>query len=448
MSRSASAATARSAARPRLFYGWWIVLGAIVAQFVAVGLQSQAAGVFLTPMTEELGWTRAEFTIATSVGTAVSGVIGFFVGGYVDRFGARPLMLIGITVVAISLLAVSRVEELWQFIVLRGLIFTVGFVLIGNLVVNVTVAKWFVERRGWAISMAALGVSGSSVAVPVLLVWLVGLVGWRDAWVVMGVGACVLVYPVALLMRRQPEDYGLLPDGKVEGSAADAPALERARLDYANSYTRAEAVRTWAMWLLVIAFGLAVIGLISLLFHTIPFLTDYGFTRTQASLMAATQGVTALTSKFAWGWAMQRYHPRRLSALAFLISGVAVLMMVPVAHAGSLPLMTLVFAAWGCGIGGNVPLSEYIWASFFGRRYLGSVRSAAMPATILFSASGPFLAGLYFDLVGSYDGALITFASLWAIAAVLVMLAPQPAPKTPASPVAPPAPAPTAASAR
>jgi sugar phosphate permease len=420
--------------RPRIFYGWWIVLGAIVAQFVAVGMQGQVSGVFLRPMTEDLGWTRSEFTIATSLGTGVTGLIGFFIGAYIDRVGARPLMVTGITIVGATLIAISRVEELWEFIVLRGIAFTVGFVLIGNLVVNVTVSKWFVERRGWAISMASLGVSAAGIAMPLVMVPVVDAYGWRDGWVIMGVAAWVLIYPVALIMRRQPEDYGLLPDGKIEGDVDDAVSVAAARRDFDNSYTRGEAVRTGSMWLLVIAFGFAAVGLISILFHSIPFLTDAGFTRRDASFLAASQGGAALVSKFAWGWAMQRFHPRALASLSFLISGGAALTMVPIAHLGSRDLMFVAFVTWGWGIGGMIPLSEFIWASFFGRRHLGAVRGAALPVTILFSAGGPLFAGVYFDRVGSYDGAFVTFASLWFLATVLIMFARQPKPKAAPAP--------------
>ncbi|HJM74647.1 MAG TPA: MFS transporter [Dehalococcoidia bacterium] len=431
------------AARPRIFYGWWMVLGAMVALFVSTSAQGGVSGIFLRPMSEDLGWTRAQFTIATSLGTGVSGLIGFFIGGYVDRVGARPLMVIGITIVGGTLLAVSQVQELWQFIVLRGVVFTIGFVLVGNLVVNVTVSKWFVERRGWAISMASLGFSASSIVTPLVMVPVVDALGWRDAWVVMGVVSWVLVYPVALIMRREPEDFGLLPDGKIEGEAADAEAVAVAREEYASSRTRGEAVRTLAMWLLIVAFGFAMVGLISLIFHSIPFLTDNGYSRSDAALIVAAQGGSAIVSKFAWGWAMQYLPVRGLVSFSFVMSGASAVAMVPVAATGSLELMVVTFVLFGWGIGGMVPLSEVIWAQFFGRRYLGAVRSAGMPVTIIFSATGPFVAGAYYDAMGSYNGALITFAALWFIAAGLVMLARQPKPKAalPAEPLTPEDPA-------
>jgi len=76
---SAAATTTAPSQRPRIFYGWWIVLGAIVAQFVAIGMQVSVSGVFLVPMTEDLDWSRSQFTLATTAGNAISAGIGFFI---------------------------------------------------------------------------------------------------------------------------------------------------------------------------------------------------------------------------------------------------------------------------------------------------------------------------------------------------------------------------------
>lgn len=410
--------------QPRLFYGWWIVIGAFVAQFVAIGTQSPVSGAFLVPMTEDLGWERAEFTIAISLATALSAVVGFFIGGYVDRYGARPLMLIGSFVLAASIAAISQVDALWQFILLRGVAFTLGFTLIGNLVVNVTLSKWFVEKRGWAISLASMGVSAGSVVLTPIMVGVVDRVGWRDAWLILAAGAFVLVFPVALIMRRQPEDYGLAPDGARGGDGErEVASRARAAADFANSFTRAQAVRTPAMWLLVVAFGFSSVGLVSLLFHAVPFLTDYGFPRTEAALFFSLQGAAALLSKFVWGWSMQHFPPRLLAAGSFVCAGTGAVLMVVAGQEGARPLMMLAFVLFGAGIGGQIPLNEFIWANFFGRRHLGSVRAAAMPVTILFSAGGPYFASVYYDVLGSYDGAILTFGALWAVAALLVLVA-------------------------
>lgn len=101
-----------------MFWGWWIVIGAVVGQFVAMGAGGSIAGVFLRPMTEDLGWTSTEYAVGGSAAYVVGGLAGFVVGPLVDRHGARPLMLLGACVYAGSFLTMSRVDALWQFILL------------------------------------------------------------------------------------------------------------------------------------------------------------------------------------------------------------------------------------------------------------------------------------------------------------------------------------------
>ena len=107
--------------RRRPFYGWWIVLGAVVGQFAAMGVAGQISGVFLRPMTDDLGWAAADYTLGTSAAFVAGGIAGFFVGPFVDRYGARPLMLIGGVMYGLALVGISRVNEVWQFIALQTL---------------------------------------------------------------------------------------------------------------------------------------------------------------------------------------------------------------------------------------------------------------------------------------------------------------------------------------
>jgi MFS transporter, OFA family, oxalate/formate antiporter len=409
---------------PLMFYGYWIVVGALLAQFVTVGAQISVVGVFVKPMTEDLGWSRTEFFLAETLGQFVFASTGFLIGTYVDRFGARPLMLIGVAVAAASLLLAAEVSELWQWMLLRGVFFMLGGALAGNLVVNVTLANWFVTKRGRAMGIASMGVSLSGVVWPPLMTAFSDEFGWRAGWRAMAVVLVLFIVPVSMLMRRRPEDEGLHPDGAA--SREDAMSGEAAA-DYANSLTRREALRSRALYLVIAAFGLGVVGVMVMLTQTIPFLTDEGFSRRTASFMLVSMSLPALVSKPIWGFILEKVDPRPLAAVGFAVSAVAALLILFAATAGSVAMLLTGYALVGIGFGGQIPIQEVTWASFFGRRYLGAVRGVAMPFSFIIAAASPLAVAAYFDQVGNYDGAFYAISVLWAASALLILLVRKPA---------------------
>ncbi len=394
---------------------------AFIAQFVSIGVISYVLGPFMVPMIEELGWTRAEYTLSRSISQIVMGVAGFFIGAYVDRIGARPLMLIGTVVLATSLAAHALISELWHWFLLNGLFATLGCALIGNLVVNVTMAKWFVEKRGQVVAWAAMGVSLGGVIITPGAIYLIDSLGWRDAWLLLAVLFTLLMIPTASVMRRAPEDHGLHPDGRSQADVDGGKAV-KAAADLARSMTRAEALRTSTFYMMVLAFGLFVINIIVMLLQTVPYLTDAGFSRKQAALAVVFATFPSMISKPVWGYFIDRLPAKPLAALGSAVTGLALLAVVLAVQAGVLSWIYTAFVFLGLGWGGMIPLQEVIWASFFGRRYLGAVRSAGLPITLLISAAAPVLVSYYQDTTGSYDGAILAIAVCNLVAAVLILL--------------------------
>ena len=423
-----------------LYFGWWVVLGAAAGHFASVGFVSVLYGVMLRPMTDELGWTFAQLTGANSAAAITVALTGPLFGPLIDSRGSRPLMLVGAIADGAVLLATSQVNALWQFIALQLLAGVLARPLIGGVVVNVAVSKWFVARRGWAISIASSGFSFGTMLMPIIATTVVGSVGWRDGFVVMAILFWAMMIPAAMLMRSAPEDYGLLPDGHREGDPTTerrAEEIAQSQRDFDGSLNRAEAVRTSAFWRLVIAFSVFVAANIAFLFHGIPFVSGAGFTGGQAGFAFGFTGVSGLISKFAWGWALSRFSARYLSVAAFAFAGGGTLFLLVATAIESMPVLLLAFALWGFGFGGVTPLSEYMWALSFGRRYLGAVRSAAVPAQVLATASGPLLVALAFDATGSYRGAFAGLVAVYVIGALVItgMRSPAAARTPPAIPV-------------
>src|SRR3546814_14327656 len=114
--------------------------------------------------------------------------------------------------------------------------------MIGNLFGNVSITKWFVERRGNMIGFAAMGVSFAGIVITPFAAFLVENIGWRDSWRVIAVCSALIVVPLSFVMRRAPADHGLHPDGRTAEEIAGG-AGRAAALDYASSITRREAIR-------------------------------------------------------------------------------------------------------------------------------------------------------------------------------------------------------------
>lgn len=407
-----------------VYWGWWIVGVAFVAQFVTAGSQNYIAGAFTKPMTSELGWTRSEFVLARTYGQFIMAFTGFFIGAYVDRYGGRRPMTVGIFVLSAALFFCSYVHELWQWWLLNGLVLTAGAALIGNLVVNVTLSKWFVEKRGRVSSTAAMGVSFAGVLLTPVTALLVDELGWRMAWRVLAVGAFALIFPLTFIMRRAPEDHGLHPDGKTAAEVA-AGGGRLAAADYATSLTRQQAIRTPAFYLIVFGFGFGSLSIGVMLLQTIPYMTDAGYSVKTASLMITLTSIPSLLSKPVWGWLSDRVDAKA-AVIGFMTNAVSLVVIVLTVRTHATGGVYAGFFLLGLGWGGLIPMQEVVWASFFGRRYLGAVRSAGLPFALLIGASSPFLTSFYFDRIGNYDGAFFTIAGLAVVATVLLLFAQKP----------------------
>ena len=409
----------------RIFFGYYLVGAAFLAQFIAVGMYSYVLGSFMLPMVDDLGWSRADFTLSRTIGQLVMAFVGVFIGARVDRLGGRPIMLVGATVLSISLVAHSFIDTLWMWWVMNGVVLTVGCAMVGNLVVNVTLSKWFVLNRGKAIAFAAMGVSFGGVVITPLSTWLIDTLGWRPAWIWLGTGTAVILYPVAWFMRRAPEDHGLNPDGLSHEQVAQG-ADERARLEHANAYTRHEALRTLTFYALVIAFGFFSINIVVLLLQTVPYLTDSGFTRAQAAFAMFIASIPAMLSKPIWGHLIDRSPAKPLAAISASLTGVALFAIVLAVEGHQLFWIYGAYVVLGLGWGGMIPMQEVIWATFFGRRHIGAIRGAGMPFALTLGALAPWLVSLYHDQVGEYDGALLVVAALNVLSGVLIFLVPPP----------------------
>ena len=408
----------------RPFYGWWIVAAALVGQFTWMGVGPAVVGVFLRPMVDDLGWQVWQFTLATSIAAATGAVSGIIAGEVVDRHGPRPLMLLGAVVTTLCFLGVSIQSDLWIFLALYAITGFAGWTLFGALVVNAAVSKWFIARRGWALAIGSIGVSLAGMISPVTVTFIVDTWDWRVGYAALGVFVTLAIVPAAFVMRRTPEDYGMSPDG--DGGDDALPASTSPPKMEPPSLTRSQALRTSGFWLLTVGFGLNFTAVTAILIHAIPFATEAGFSRAIAASALAVNGLGNLSSKAFWGYGLQRFDPRLLVASAYAISSTGVALMIVAGATGQPAVLFPAFFLYGFGFGGTIPLSEFIWARYFGRTHIGAIRGIGNPIAVVGTGVGPVLAGAWFDFSGDYNPAFIAAIVVYMIAAATIGISKDP----------------------
>lgn len=412
--------------RPRFFYGWYIVAVGILVHIAGTFSFSSTLSIFLKPITEELGVSRGAFSLIRTAEIGLAALLVPLLGPMVDRYGGRWLLVIGVLMESTGLLLSSLVQSFWQFVVVRCALVIAGEALLGSLVINVTIAQWFVRQRGRAMAIANLGTGVAKLAIPLCAAWLFVLVGWRGTWAVLGIVAPLLVVvPTLVFVRRRPEDIGLTPDGEARGEAkfADSgvspPAAKRGTTEEAT-WSRSEVLMLPAFWLLVLTFGIASIGIAGLNLHIFSFISDIGHSPLVGATIMSTIALTQLGTTLIWGMLADRFDIRKVSCVQFVIQGAGLVLAVGSAR---LSLVYVGFFLYGIGLAGSFIIREVIWANFFGRASLGTVRGISLLFSHLFAASGAPFFGFLFDATGSYNLSFTLFAAALFTSSILILLA-------------------------
>ncbi len=412
---------------PRFFYGWWIVAAAVLLQFVFLGVSQSTVSVFLRPVVEEMGWQVWQFTLGSSLSVLAGALSGVVVGRIVDQRGPRLPVLAGSLVAATCLWSLGRQSNLWLFWALHLFAGFIGWTLFGPLVVNTTINKWFVRRRGWALAIGSSGISFGGLIAPVAMTLVVDSLGWRNGYFFQALFVLAVVAPIALVMRRTPEDAGLQPDGEPAPSEKDGASP---REKEPCSYTSSQALRSPGFWLLLLGYSMNQAALASVLAHAVPFATDASFTRRTAALALAVNGLGNLLSKAVWGYCLQRYPPRALAVTAFSLGGAGVGLMLISAATAEPAFLFAGFFLYGFGFGGTIPISESLWVGYFGRTHIGAVRGVAQPLTVIGPTVAPVLVGVAYDLQGSYQLGFLGIIGVYLLAGLLVAVSRPPKAET------------------
>ena len=400
------------------FRGGAILGIATLAVFLSGPAQTYGVSVFIDPMLAEFGWSRGLVSTTYSIATLLSALPLVIIGRQIDRVGSRVILTIASICFGLSLLWLSRVNTPLGLLVGFAVLRTCGSGVL-TLAARTLIPQWFVRRRGRAFSILGLGSALSLALVPRANESLISWVGWRDAWTIVAVVILLgLVPAIALMVRNRPEDVGEYPDGVSPESAVTT--ARSALADSTDDWTLKEAMRTRAFWAMLVAGAVPALVITGVSFHQISIMTARGLPSSLAATSFAVESAVALPLTLLTGWLVDRYATRYIlsAAQAFLLLALVLLVF------AQTPALALSYSALrGAAMGLWGVAADVAWASYFGRRYLGTIRGVTFAAGIVGAAIGPVPLGLAFDATGSYAAAIVAYMALPAAAMAFVLFA-------------------------
>lgn len=404
----------------RMYYGWWVVIGALLLQMIQGALLFQAFGAYFVQLQAQFGWSRASLSWSFSLLRVESGLLGPLQGWLIERFGPRTILSVGLVIFALGFMYLSTINSLTTFY-LAFVIIAIGSSLGGFLTLFVTVANWFEKHRATALGIATTGVSIGGMVVP-LVAYALTTYGWRSTafvsgWIILGFGL-----PLVPLMRSSPERYGFLPDGvtsPVTEGSNDAFAT-----DQDGDFTAKEAMKTSAFWFISFGHGFALLVVGAVMVHLIPHLVDrLDMTLESAAVVVMVMTATSVFGQVGGGFLGDRMEKRYIAATCMVGHTIA---LIGIAFATSLFLVYVFAVIHGLAWGTRGPLMGAIRADYFGRSSLPTIMGFSFLITTVGNVAGPVFAGLMADWRGDYETGFVVLALLTGLGAGFFLMTKKP----------------------
>ncbi len=361
-------------------------------------------GLFLIPISTEFDWSRSAVSFVLFI-IAVAGAISYpIVGRLIDRYGARPVILTGNVLFAVSVASVSLVEaSRFQFYTIYALI-GISAAIPSSVMFTKVIAGWFDRRRGLFLGIAGgLGNGIGAALSPLFVFALISSYGWRAGF--QGIGAAIILigFPVLYLLLRDPPK--------------DTIRSARESLEKTQGLTLTEALGTPAFWIILAAIALGAGCMTAIFAHVAPMLLDRGIPAGQATTVLATFSLVTAGWQIGMGYMLDRIARPWIAAPFYLLALAGLILL---ESTSSYPLLLLSGLLMGLGLGTEYGVLPYFLSRYFGTRHYGAISGSMYGVIVLTQGLTPFLMDLVFDATGSYDLAVIVICAGLVAGAILI----------------------------
>jgi MFS family permease len=401
-----------------------IVAVGIVTQFFQ-GLSSQGFATYLSFLQKDFGWSKAVMAGPRSVTSVEGAIIGPLEGYLVDKFGPRLIVTIGVFIMGLGFILFGLTNSLWLYY-LANIVIALGTGLQGMIIMSVAVNKWFRRKRTIAQSVMLLGFSMAGVVGVPLLVLTQSAYGWQISAIGSGLLIWVVGFPCTLLLRTEPEPYGLLQDGDTSSANSTSGSIS-SYVKEEHDFTLREAAKTRAFWCLAFGWAIGSLGMGAAQVHLFLHLEQgVGLSAATAALVWTVASLSNIPSRLLGGFFGDRLPKNLMLGVSTLLMAVSMFFL---GIATSVQIAFVYAVLYGIGWGIRTPVMNSIQGEYFGRKSMGIIFGMLQSISLPFSIAAPVVAGYIADVQGSYRSTFIVMSFVMLAGSVIITLATRPKPR-------------------
>ncbi|MCP4757068.1 MAG: MFS transporter [Proteobacteria bacterium] len=396
--------------RPKIFYGYIIVGACFILLFHLWGIALNTMPIFLKPITTDMGWSRGALSIAGAFGGLGTLLTAPLAGKALDRFGARPIVLGGSTLIGIGFLVYSQVTFLWQLYLINIVIGT-GIMFSTVIPCSALISNWFVSRRGTAMGVAFSGTAVGGLVMTPIAEWMIRSYGWQTTLGINGAYILLVSLPTAFfLIRNHPSDMGLKP---YLSPGEDAGAAESEW-----GVTVKEAVSFPVFWQIALIAALVSLVTGGFGFHCVAYLSDIGHSPVRAAYAWSVVMGAMLLGKFAVGPISDRIGSNYTMGGCSLILAAALYL---VLYADTYAIVLVFACIYGFALGAPMALNPLLTSDNLGMKHYGAIYGLLTVAGLIGGVAGPVISGKVFDLQNTYLPVFYGFIAIMIVTAAICL---------------------------
>jgi MFS family permease len=402
------------------FFGWRMVFTGLTLEFTVVGFLFYSFPVFWPYLISELGMTESQLGMVSAFYFIPIAILAIIVGRALDKYSVKNFMMIGAVIYAVGLFSLSFINSYWSLLTIYLTILALGSVMMGNLAVSKLISSWFDKNAGKALGIAAIGISFSGVALPLIVDPLLDLVGWRNVYVIFASVVFFIILPLIF--------SAVIDDPKTVNQFKDGIKIEKEEEPLPQEITAKDLLSKKVFWMISLAFAFQFMSMMGVLAFLPVHASKMGLEETWYLLglpvkqyvfaysLAAFGGVLG---KILFGYLMDIMKAAYPSMMAMFLQAIGIF---GITYFNEPSIFLLSAFIFGLGFGAATPLMTACYLRIFGAHNLGKARGIASPIVSPLQPIGVLITSI---LIGFQDTYFVAFNIMGCIALVAVILASQ-----------------------